>query len=72
MCSVNLPDTSAEPISKRMILGSSLFGIGWGLSGFCPGPALANLSTLKIEILIFIPLMILGMFIAQKHFNLDS
>ena len=39
-----LPDTSSSPLSKRMLIGSAIFGIGWGLSGICPGPALANLS----------------------------
>ncbi len=71
VCSTPLPDTSPDPISGRMVIGSAIFGIGWGLGGFCPGPALANLSTLRTEALIFVPLMLLGMFIAQRTFNLD-
>ena len=71
ICSTKLPDTSADPISKRMAVGSAIFGIGWGLGGFCPGPAIANLSVLRIEALVFVPLMVLGMFLAQRSFGLD-
>lgn len=71
LCSVDLPDTSSDPVSKRMIIGSALFGIGWGLGGFCPGPALANISTFKLEVLVFIPVMIAGMIVAQRVFGLD-
>jgi len=71
ICSTQLPDTSSEPICKRMVIGSALFGIGWGLGGFCPGPAIANLSALRIEALVFVPLMLLGMFLAQRSFGLD-
>jgi hypothetical protein len=68
---VPLPDTSADPLSKRMGIGSAIFGIGWGLGGLCPGPALANLSVWKPEALWFVPLMLLGMFLAQRLLGLD-
>ena len=71
ICSVDLPNTSADPISKQMIFGSALFGIGWGLGGFCPGPALANLSTWRTEVLVFVGLMIVGMFLAQVVWRTD-
>lgn len=69
---VNFPDTSADPISRRMVIGSVIFGIGWGLAGFCPGPALANLAVLRWEALVFVPLMLLGMFLAQRGLGLDQ
>ena len=68
----DLPDSSTTPISPRQVMGSVLFGIGWGLSGFCPGPALANVSRFQPEVLIFIPLMLIGMFLAQRTFRLDQ
>ncbi|MFT5469694.1 MAG: putative membrane protein YedE/YeeE [Verrucomicrobiales bacterium] len=71
VCSTTLPDTSADPVSKQMVVGSAIFGIGWGLGGFCPGPAIASLSVLRSEVLWFIPLMIVGMFLAQRVFRLD-
>lgn len=54
-----------------MLIGSAIFGVGWGMSGVCPGPALANLSALQKEILVFVPLMLAGMFAAQQMFELD-
>ena len=39
-----------KSIDKKLIFGSVLFGIGWGLSGICPGPALVNLANINFEI----------------------
>jgi uncharacterized membrane protein YedE/YeeE len=47
----NLPD--GVRIDARLLIGASLFGIGWGLSGFCPGPAIAAISYGRIEPLFF-------------------
>ena len=52
-------------IDTRLLLGSAMFGIGWGLSGFCPGPALMNLLTMHKEVLIFVVSMIVGMLLQQ-------
>ncbi|MDF1755289.1 MAG: hypothetical protein P1U89_21040 [Verrucomicrobiales bacterium] len=70
--SLQLPDTTADPVSKRMAIGSAIFGIGWGLGGFCPGPAIANLATLRYEVIWFVPMMLIGMFLAQRIFRLDT
>lgn len=59
----NLP--SARDIDARLIGGSALFGLGWGLSGFCPGPAIASLTTLSLEPVIFIIAMLAGMLVAK-------
>lgn len=67
-----LPATKPEPIDRRLVLGAAIFGVGWGLSGFCPGPALANLGALRIEALVFVPTMAIGMVIAQQVFGADS
>lgn len=60
-----------EPISRALVIGSIVFGIGWGLGGFCPGPAIGNLGAWRTEALIFVPAMALGMFIAQRVFGAD-
>lgn len=49
----------------RMILGASLFGIGWGIGGFCPGPALTAISYATTGIFVFLPAMLVGMWVAK-------
>jgi uncharacterized membrane protein YedE/YeeE len=48
-------------IDGRLLGGAALFGIGWGLAGYCPGPALAGLGIGSMEALWFVPAMIGGM-----------
>lgn len=60
---INLP--TANNIDKKLILGSFAFGIGWGLVGFCPGPALVALGTGSIKAIVFTLAMIAGMLIFE-------
>jgi uncharacterized membrane protein YedE/YeeE len=53
------------------LVGSGVFGIGWGLVGFCPGPAITNLARLQAEVLGFVVAMAIGMLIAQRVFGAD-
>ena len=55
----NLPHATA--IDARLIGGGALFGLGWGLSGFCPGPAIASLVFGRAESVIFVIAMAVGM-----------
>ena len=48
-------------IDAPLVGGAALFGIGWGLSGLCPGPAVAALSTGAVPILVFVAAMLVGM-----------
>ncbi len=52
---------SARQIDARLLGGGALFGIGWGLAGFCPGPALAALSLGLPKAFVFAAAMLLGM-----------
>lgn len=52
-------------IDTRLIAGAALFGIGWGLAGYCPGPALAGLGAGASEALWFVPAMIVGIVIQR-------
>ena len=52
---------SIQTIDKRLIVGSLLFGAGWGLAGFCPGPALVSMASGQSKALIFVLAMIAGM-----------
>jgi len=68
---LKLPSATPSPIDRQLIVGSAIFGVGWGLGGFCPGPALANLGALRVEALLFVPAMAIGMFLAQRFFGAD-
>jgi uncharacterized protein len=52
-------------IDSRLLLGAGVFGIGWGLTGFCPGPALVSLPLLAAGTLVFVPAMIVGIAAAR-------
>ncbi len=58
------PPKVAFALDRRLILGSVLFGMGWGLAGLCPGPALASLSYGGVDGTIFLISMIAGMYAA--------
>lgn len=48
-------------LDLRLTLGAVLFGIGWGLAGLCPGPALADIVTGRMDVLLFVASMLAGM-----------
>ncbi|MDN8614942.1 YeeE/YedE family protein [Variovorax ginsengisoli] len=52
---------SARHIDRRLVLGSTLFGIGWGVAGFCPGPALVSLGMGEVKAFVFVAAMLVGM-----------
>ena len=56
-----------EEIDLKLIGGAALFGIGWGLAGYCPGPALASLLTGGADALIFCAAMLAGMWGVKKY-----
>lgn len=59
-------------IEARPIVGSVIFGIGWGLYGYCPGPALASLSALHWQPLLFVAAMTAGMWLEKALSSLRS
>lgn len=71
VCSNQFHLPTGNNIDFRLVLGATMFGAGWGLAGFCPGPALAALITLQMDVLIFVTSMIVGMLIYQ-WWNLAS
>jgi uncharacterized membrane protein YedE/YeeE len=64
----SLPDKT--DLDLRLISGAVLFGIGWGLAGLCPGPALVGLTSLDSSVLIFVAAMLGGMLL--HYFLLES
>jgi uncharacterized membrane protein YedE/YeeE len=55
----NLP--TARRVDAPLIVGAALFGIGWGIGGYCPGPGVALLAAHGWETWVFLPSMLLGM-----------
>jgi uncharacterized membrane protein YedE/YeeE len=55
-----------KEIDAPLIIGAAIFGIGWGLAGFCPGPALAALSTLSPSVAVFVAPMIAGQWLESR------
>lgn len=52
---------TARHVDRRLIVGSLAFGAGWGLAGFCPGPALVSLGTGELKAAVFVLAMLAGM-----------
>ncbi len=60
----HLPQKTA--IDKPLVIGAAIFGIGWGMTGYCPGAAIAALITGNTEVVVFCLAMLVGMYIAKK------
>lgn len=63
--------TSRE-INKPLVIGGLLFGLGWGLGGFCPGPALSSGGALQKEALVFLVTMTIGMLLHKQYQKLTT
>lgn len=60
----HLPESNR--IDRRLLVGSAIFGAGWGLGGFCPGPAVAALSTGLFPVVAFVAAMVGGMVVHDR------
>lgn len=58
---LHLPQAKRGRIDRRLVLGSLVFGAGWGLAGYCPGPAVVSLVWGGLEPLLFVAAMVAGM-----------
>jgi uncharacterized membrane protein YedE/YeeE len=56
----SLTAASVLSVEPRVVVGAALFGAGWGLAGYCPGPAIASLGTGSLEAVIVVVAMLLG------------
>ena len=61
--SFELPKKS--DIDTPLVAGAAIFGIGWGIAGYCPGPALTALATLSTESIVFVAAMLIGGFLQR-------
>jgi uncharacterized membrane protein YedE/YeeE len=62
---MHLPNT--RKIDRPLLAGAALFGVGWGLAGLCPGPALTDLVTLDPGLLMFCAAMLIGLALAPRN-----
>ena len=60
---IDLPDRS-RPITPSLVAGAAIFGVGWGLSGLCPGPAIVLLSTAQLKAILFFSAIATGIWAA--------
>ena len=60
-----------KEINNKLIIGSALFGAGWGLGGLCPGPAISSIALININSITFVFAMFIGFYIV-KSFNLSK
>ena len=64
---LNFSVPTSTVLDKRLIIGSAIFGIGWGLVGLCPGPALASVfSGNSVKILVFLAAMLGGILLQRQ------
>jgi len=52
-----------KSVSGALVAGAAIFGVGWGLSGFCPGPAITSLASGRLPVLVFTAAMALGVYL---------
>ena len=57
----------ATDIDRRLILGAVLFGVGWGLAGLCPGPAVVAAASLRGDVWLFVAAMLIGLVLGPRH-----
>lgn len=63
---------ASRDVDARLLVGAGIFGIGWGLVGYCPGPALASLAFARVESLLFIVAMLAGAAVYRFGFRAGS
>lgn len=58
---------SGDAVDGKLLAGAAIFGIGWGLAGFCPGPVLVGAAAGLRDAWVFVPAMVAGSWLAGRH-----
>lgn len=58
---------TARGLDRKLLIGAGLFGIGWGLAGYCPGPALTSLAAPSVAVVAFVVAMLIGMVLVRRR-----
>jgi len=72
VCEASFHIPQQKDITPNLIIGSGIFGIGWGLVGLCPGPAFSSLSFGRWESMVFFAALIAGMVIYRFTYNISG
>jgi len=56
---------AANAIDAPLLAGAAIFGVGWGLAGYCPGPAVVSLASGRLEVFVFVAAMLAGMILVR-------
>ena len=60
---------TATVLDRRLIIGAAIFGLGWGLAGYCPGPAIASLGSAKPYVYLFVVTLLIGGYLPDLFGN---
>jgi uncharacterized membrane protein YedE/YeeE len=64
--------TTRSRVDAQLVVGAAVFGVGWGLSGFCPGPSIADLGLVPGDVWLFVVAMFGGSWIAGQFLDTPS
>ncbi|MES1940517.1 hypothetical protein T5B8_09746 [Salinisphaera sp. T5B8] len=67
LCAERFHEPARLGIDRPLLIGAALFGIGWGMAGYCPGPGLAALVYNAHEAVVFLPAVLLGCWLAGRY-----
>lgn len=66
VCDTQFYIPARTQVDRRLIAGAALFGVGWGLTGYCPGPGLAGLALGSVNALIFLAAFVVGLLLVDR------
>lgn len=58
---------TSKDIDFKLVAGAAMFGMGWGLAGYCPGPAMASVISGGVDALVFVAALLVGLLVAKKQ-----
>jgi len=65
VCATQYHLPEKKTLDSQLIIGAGLFGLGWGMVGICPGPAIVNIASLDLSLGLFVLAMLLGLYIGK-------
>jgi len=72
LCAERFSEPAARRVDARLVAGAAIFGVGWGLGGFCPGPALAGLALGVPQVFLFVAALVLGVLLHDRTLGREA